>query len=117
MAERPPKENCTQHTIEINNLKKDMERIKDHEQKFNRVLDRLEEKVDLLSDTTLNINSTLLHLKDIPDRIRKLEDKSIVYDLVKLGLGIMLGVFITNYVGDLMVNNRDKNEYKIENKR
>ena len=114
-VQRQPKANCTEHTIEINNLKKDMERIKDHEIKFNSTIQRIEEKVDLLSDTTLNINATLLHFKDFPDRIRKLEDKAIIYDLVKVGLGILFGVIINNYIQNTFVaTTKEEKKYEIE---
>lgn len=108
------KENCTEHTIEINGLKKDMERIKDHETKFNRTIDRVEESIDTIEKSVIKIEMALEHFKDIPDKIRKLEDKSIVYDLLKMGLGIFLGVIITNYVEDQFMATREKNDYKIE---
>lgn len=114
MANKKPSENNIEYAIELNNIKKDMERIKDHEDKFNKTIERVESKVDSLTSTTIEINSTLIHFKDMPDRVRKLEDKSIVTDLIKLGLGICLGIFITNYVENLMAYNRDKNDYKIE---
>lgn len=114
MAGKKTPDNCLEHTIEINNIKKDMETRIRHEERFVKTIERVEDKVDVLSDTTKEINSTLSHFKDMPERVRKLEDKSIVTDLIKLGLGIALGVFITNYVEDLKAYNRERNDYKIE---
>ena len=107
--------NCTEHTIEINGLKKDMERIKEHETKFNNTIQRVEEKVDLLSDTTLNINATLLHFKDIPERIRKLEDKNTENMIVEKVLWIAVGAFIAVFVHqNYIATTREKEKLTIE---
>jgi hypothetical protein len=111
---RQPKQECVDHTLSIEKLKNDMERIKDHEVKFNKTIERVEEKVDLLSDTTLNINANLLHFKDFPQRIRKLEDKSIVNESLKSLGWILLVIFITAYVGNFFVTKEERKGYKIE---
>ncbi len=114
MAVQRNKDECIVHTIEINDLKKDMEGVKIHEDKFNRTIERIEGKVDLLSDTTLNINATLLHFKDFPDRIRKLEDKSTANLIIEKILWLAVGAFVTVFIHQNYIATREKNEYKIE---
>lgn len=106
-TERP---NCTEHTIEINNLKKDMETRERHETKLTKTIENLEIIIDKLNDNYFQVNSSLAHLKDLPDRLRKLEDKSIIYDLLKVGIGIVLYVLISNYTEEI----RYVKENKIE---
>lgn len=98
---RTEKPNCTEHTIEINNLKKDMETRERHEIKLTKTIENLEIIIDKLNDNYFQVNSSLAHLKDLPDRLRKLEDKSIVYDLIKIGIGIVMYVLITNYTSNI----------------
>ena len=107
-------ENFTDLKIEINNLKKDMESVRNHEKKFNATIDRVENSIDSIEKSVIKIDIALEHFKDIPLKIRSLEDKSIVYDLLKLGLGILLGAIISDYVENQFVATREKNEYKIE---
>ena len=98
---RTEKPNCTEHTIEINNLKKDMETRERHEVKLTKTIENLEIIIDKLNDNYFQVNSSLAHLKDLPERLRKLEDKSIVYDLIKVGIGIVMYVLITNYASNI----------------
>ena len=107
-------ENLTNLKIEINNLKKDMESVRNHELKFNRTIERVENSIDTIEKSVIKIDMALEHFKDIPNKIRSLEDKSIIYDMFKLALGIILGVIITSYVEDQFMATREKNEYKIE---
>lgn len=98
---RTKKPNCTEHTIEINNLKKDMETRERHEIKLTKTIENLEIIIDKLNDNYFQVNSSLAHLKDLPDRLRKIEDKSIVYDLIKVGVGIVMYVLISNYTSNI----------------
>lgn len=98
---RTEKPNCTEHTIEINNLKKDMETRERHEIKLTKTIENLEIIIDKLNDNYFQVNSSLAHLKDLPDRLRKIEDKSIVYDLIKVGVGIVMYVLISNYTSNI----------------
>lgn len=107
-------DSITEMIIEINSLKKDMESVRNHEKKFNATIDRVENSIDSIEKSVIKIDMALEHFKDIPLKIRSLEDKSIVYDLLKLGLGILLGAILTNYVDNQFVATREKNEYKIE---
>jgi len=99
--QRTEKTNHTEHTIEINNLKKDMETRERHEVRLTKTIENLEVIIDKLNDNYFQVNSSLSHLKDLPDRLRKLEDKSIVYDLIKVGIGIAIYVIISNYASNV----------------
>lgn len=107
---RPERQNCTEHTIEINNLKKDMETRERHEKRLMQTLENLENMVDSLDKNYLGVNNSLAHLKDLPDRLRKLEDKSIIYDLIKVGIGIVIYVLISNYTEDIKYIRENKTE-------
>jgi len=113
MAVKRPQSDCVEHTIEINKIKSDMERVKDHELKFNRTIERVEGKVDLLSDTTLNINATLLHLKDFPERLRKLEDKSIFQQVFEKFAWIAVGALTVAFINQNFIATREKQDYKL----
>jgi hypothetical protein len=108
--------NCTEHTIEINNLKKDMETVQRHEIKFNQTVERVEASVESLNAAVLKINIALEHFKDIPEKIRKLEDKSIVYDLIKVGLAVLFTIIVKDYY-DSTVAIKEEKEYKVESTR
>jgi hypothetical protein len=110
MDERRPKSDCIEHTIDINNLKKDMESVRNHEAKFNRTIEKVLESVESTNISVLNINNALEHFKDLPGRVRKLEDKSIVYDLIKLGLGLLFGFLIKDYY-DKRIAVKEENNY------
>ena len=107
---RTERHNCTEHTIEINNLKKDMETRERHEKRLMETLENIDATVDKLNQNYFQVNSSLAHLKDLPDRLRKLEDKSIIYDLLKVGIGIVLYVLISNYTEELRYVREPKTE-------
>lgn len=118
MAERTPKESCTQHTIEINNLKKDMETRIRHEERLTKTIENLEVLVDKLNTNYYQINSSLLHIKDIPEKVRKLEDKSIVITLIEKGLWFIIGIGITVIIQqNYIATTRGKEKYNVEKHR
>lgn len=89
------KADCTDHTIAINNLKKDMETRIRHEERLTKTIENLDILVDKLNENYFKINSSLSHLADIPDRLRKVEDKSIAFSLIEKGLWFVVGVGIS----------------------
>lgn len=103
-----PKSDCIEHTIDINNLKKDMETVRRHEEKFNQTVERVEVSIENLNEAVLKINMNLEHWKDIPAKIRKLEDKSIVYDLIKIGITIMFTLIVKDYYNATMAMKEEK---------
>jgi hypothetical protein len=107
---------CIEHIIEISNLKKDMETVQRHEKKFDETVKRVETSIDSLNGAVLKINIALEHWKDIPEKIRKLEDKSIVYDLIKVGLAVIFTIIVKDYY-DNTVAIKEEKEYKVESTR
>ena len=113
MAERTPKESCTQHTIEINNLKKDMESVLRHEKKFS-------DSIDLLGITIADLNLTVKifneKFKDLPDKVRKLEDKSIFMQVFEKLAWIAVGALIVSMVNQKIIAPKEEKTYGIEYK-
>ncbi len=111
MAVKRTPENCTEHTIEINNLKKDMETVLRHEKKFS-------DSIDLLEITIADLNLTVKifndKLKDLPEKVRKLEDKYIFVDVLNKLAWIGIGAFIAVLVNQNFVATRDKHDYSVE---
>ena len=107
---------CIEHIIEISNLKKDIETVQRHEKKFEETFKRVETSIDSLNGAVLKINIALEHWKDIPEKIRKLEDKSIVYDLIKVGLAVIFTIIVKDYY-DNTVAIKEEKEYKVESTR
>ena len=115
MTERAPKDNCTSHTIEINNLKKDMETRIRHEDRLMKAIDNLEGVVEKLNKNYYQVNSSLLHFVDIPEKVRKLEDKSIILSLIEKGLWFIIGVGISVIIQQNYIATKEDHNYKIEN--
>lgn len=113
MAERTPKESCTQHMIEINNLKKDMESVLRHEKKFS-------DSIDLLEITIADLNLTVKifneKFKDLPDKVRKLEDKSIFMQVFEKLAWIAVGALIVSMVNQKFIAPKEEKTYGIEYK-
>jgi len=115
MAIKRPQSECVEHTIEINKIKNDMERVKDHELKFNRTIDRVESSITLLNDSVIKINLALEHFKDMPDKVRKLEDKSIFLQVFEKFAWIAVGALTVAFINQNFIATREKQEYKIQN--
>ena len=115
MAIKRTQSDCVEHTIEINNIKKDMETLMRHEIKFNETVNRIEMTIDRLSESIYKINLTLESFNELPKSVRKLEDKSIVVELIKSFGWFVIGALIMGYAGQLFVQqSKDKTSYKIE---
>lgn len=114
MAKQNQIENCREHTIDILNLKKDMETRIRHEERLMKTIENLENLVDKLNTNYFEINSNLLHFKDVPDRVRKLEDKSIVLSMIEKGLWFIIGIGITVIIEQKFIATKEENGYKIE---
>lgn len=110
MAQR---NDCTDHTIAINNLKKDMEARIRHEEKLMIAIDKLENLCDKLNQNYFQINSSLVHLADIPDRLRKVEDKSLVFSLIEKGLWFVVGVGISIFIQQNYIATKEEHQYSI----
>lgn len=117
MNDKIPKDNCTHHTIEINNLKKDMETRIRHEDRLMKIIENLESLVEKLNSNYYQVNSSLLNFADIPDKVRKLEDKSIIISMIEKGIWFIIGVGISVIIQQNYTATKEENHYKIENRK
>jgi len=112
--ERTSPQSCVEHTLEINNLKKDMETVLRHEKKFNDSIDNLELMMGDIKTSILMLKNSIEKNNDTPDRLRKLEDKSIFIDVLNkiawIGIGALIAVMINQNFDAV----REKREYNVE---
>jgi len=73
-------------------------------------LQKIESQMENLADNFHDIKTILEELKV---GLRKQEDKSIVYDFIKVALGFVLCLVITNYVGQIFAP-KNEEKYKTE---
>jgi hypothetical protein len=97
--------------LEINDLKKDMETVMRHEKKFNDSIDNLE-----LASADLRTTITLFsqQMKELPSRVRALEDKSIITETLKIGGWFIVGAFVYAFANNLYEATKEKNQYSIQ---
>ena len=117
MSPRNEPTNCHEHDLAIQKLESKMEVLERHHSYYKEKFGGIELMLEELKYFSINTNNAIDHFKDIPDRMRKQEDKAIVYDLIKVGCGIILGLLITNYIGQAFIVNREERVTKTENKR
>ena len=108
---------CEDHSIAIEILKKDMETMTRHDGKFEKAIDSFDMAIRDINVSVLKINSTLDSFKDLPDKVRKLEDKSLIAGFVEKLLWIAVGAFLTVFINENYIATREKNEYKIEKRK
>lgn len=103
--------------IDITKLKEQMEAKHRHDTKFEKTIDSFDVSIRDINVSVLKINATLDHFKDLPDKVRKLEDKSLIAGFVEKLLWIAVGAFITVFINEKYIATREKNEYKIEKRK
>ena len=109
---------CHDYDLAILKLEGKIEVIERHHNYYKEKFGHIELALKELKYFSINTNNSIEHFKDIPDRLRKQEDKAIVYDLIKIGCGIVLGLLITNYINENFLapkeDRRNKIEYKVK---
>ena len=108
---------CEDHNVAIEILKEKMEAKTRHDTKFSKAIDDFDIAIRDLNVSVLKINATLDHFKDLPDKVRKLEDKSLIAGFVEKLLWIAVGAFLTVFINENYIATREKNEYKIEKRK
>lgn len=112
MALKRPQSDCVEHSLEIQNLKKDMESVLRHEKKFTDSIDRFEL---VIADLNLTIKLLQPKVVDLPERVRKLEDKSLIIDFVNKLAWLIIGALIASYAGQIVFpSTKERSDYKIE---
>ena len=110
-------DSITDLKIDVTKLKEQMEAKNIHDNKFEKAIDSLDISIRDINVSVLKINSTLDSFKDLPDKVRKLEDKSLIAGFVEKLLWIAVGAFLTVFINENYIATREKNEYKIEKRK
>ena len=100
--------------LEINNLKKDMEVTIRHDAKFSKAIDDFDLSIKDINLSLLTINNTLSNFKDIPTKVRILEDKSITQSLLERGLWFVLGIVISVFIQNQFIATKENQDYSIQ---
>lgn len=88
------------HLLEVSNMKKDIAQIQENEHKTSALLDRFSSGIEQFNLSVVEINNTIEHFTTLPDKVRKLEDKSILQDLVEKIIWMIVGAFVAVVVAD-----------------
>ena len=103
---QPHKEDCIVHRMEI-------DRLKNHDDLFKKQLADL--SMDLI-DIKLTLSSFNEMKKDVKDLV-ELRQKSTAYsEMMKYIVVLIIGMFVTYYVQNLILAVREDRNYKIEKK-
>lgn len=97
--------------LDVNSLKKDMESVKRHEDKFNKWFDTSEL---VIADLKLTSGIFREQIKDLPQRVRALEDKSIVTEIIKVAGWGVVGAFISAFIMQNFTATKEKQDYSIK---
>jgi hypothetical protein len=110
----PKNTNCHDHDLAIQKLESRQDALERHHGYYKEKFGGIELSLEELKYFSIDTKNSIDRFKDVPERLRKQEDKAVVYDLIKVGVGIILGLMITNYVGQTFVTNREERKYKTE---
>jgi hypothetical protein len=99
---------CHEHDLAIQKLEGRQEALERHHNFYKEKFGSIELTLEELKYFSINTNNAIKNLEDVPARLRKQEDKAVVFDLIKVGIGIILGLMITNYVGQTFITTREE---------
>lgn len=108
MAVKNP--DCAEHTKEIINLKKDMESVLRHEKKFTESIDNLEL---IIADLKLTITLFNERFKDLPIKVRTLEDKSKSKEIIDKVAWIIVGGLISGLIYQTVIAIKETHKYEV----
>jgi hypothetical protein len=109
--------NCEEHNVAIELLKEKMEAKNRHDAAFFKAIEGFDISIRDINLSILKINHTLDHFKELPDKVRKLEDKSLIASFVEKLLWIAVGAFLTVYINENYIATRERKDYKIEKRK
>ena len=95
----------------IAKLEYNMESILRHEKKFNESIDNLEL---IIADLKLTTSVFREQNKNIPERVRCLEDKTIITEFIKTAGWFLLGILLTAIVQQQFFATKEKEDYSIQ---
>ena len=114
----PKPTTCHDHDLAIQKLESKMEVLDRHHGYYKEKFGGIELMLEELKYFSINTNNSIDHFKDIPDRVRKLEDKSIVITLIEKGLWFIIGIGITVIIQqNYIATTREKEKYNVEKHR
>jgi uncharacterized protein YutD len=103
------------HEISIAEIKKDITQIKGHELKYSKIFDSLDIAVRDFNVSIIKINSKLDSFDDVQEKIRKLEDKTILQGFIEKLFWFAIGAFISVSVSQQYISNREeRSKHKTE---
>lgn len=97
-------------------MKKDIARLQAHEFKIVDAIDKFELTSVDLKVSNINIENDIKRLVEGTKNIRKLEDRSLLGDIIEKVLWIAIGAFVTIIIHQNYIATREKKDYKIEKK-
>jgi len=107
------KENL-QEVIDRTKLQMKVETIERHHAHFRSQFDELFVFMQDFKVSLVRIENNIEKTADLPERVRKIEDKGILTEVIKVGIGIAIGALISGYANQNLVPTREKNEFKTE---
>jgi len=102
--------------MDVTKLKEQMEEKHRHDNKFEKAIDSLDMAIRDINVSVLKINSTLDSFKELPDKVRKLEDKSIFMQVFEKLAWIAVGALIVSMVNQKIIAPKEEKTYGIEYK-
>lgn len=103
-----------QEIIEMTKIKGQIETIERHHNKYTKDFDTLFAFMQDFKVSLIRIENSIEKTSDLPEKVRKLEDKSVVIDLLKIAIGIAIGALISGYVGQNLIPSRETDRHKTE---
>lgn len=100
--------------VDIAKLKEQMESTIRHDKKFTDAIDNFDLAIKDINISLVVINGTLSQFKDIPSKVRILEDKSITQSLMERGLWFVLGIVISVFIQNQFIATKENQDYSIQ---
>lgn len=114
MAIKRPQSDCVEHSLKINTLDEKMTTIERHHKEYKENFGDINLKLSDLSVSILMIKNSIEKFNDVPGKLRKLEDKSILLQVFEKLAWIAVGALTVAFINQNFVATREKQEYQIQ---
>jgi hypothetical protein len=112
LPRKKPETVCHEHDLKIQQVENRIQRIEDHHKYFRDNIDELFVFVQDVRISLVKIENAIDKNKDLPERMRKQEDKSIFLVIVEKAAWLAIGALIAGYVSQGFI--MPKNKYNQE---